>query len=465
MSNWLSGLFSRMKNRMIPEQAVERDFGAVPAVSREMVDNIGLWYAMFTNHPPWESCNVRPLGLPGSIARELARPALVEFGVSISGSQRADYLNKQIQQFKARLKPSLELGLSLGGMAFRPYPSGGRLLVDATSATAFTPTAFDGTGTATAGVFRDLKQQGRRWYVRLEYHSFQAGKDGGSLYTIQNRAYQSDASGSAGREIRLDAVREWADIQPETVIRDVERPLFVYFKPPIANEIDPSSQVGVSVYGGATVELIKQADEQRERIWWEYESGQRKIFADGTTTDIQRFGKDRLFSFVPFVAPPNKGLFETFSPEFRDEPLYRGFQNILKQIEFNVGLSYGTISDPQSIEKTATEIKSSKQRMYVTVSDLQAALQTALDDLIYAMDVCCDLYQLVPPGAYETAYDWGDGVVQDTEAKQLELADMRNDVSAGIIRPELYIAKKYGVSEEEAVAMMPEMTQLVGSDL
>lgn len=44
MSNWLSGLFSRIKNRMIPEQTVERDFGAVPAVSREMADNIGLWY-------------------------------------------------------------------------------------------------------------------------------------------------------------------------------------------------------------------------------------------------------------------------------------------------------------------------------------------------------------------------------------------------------------------------------------
>ena len=35
---------------------------------------------------------------------------------------------------------------------------------------------------------------------------------------------------------------------------------------------------------------------------------------------------------------------------------------------------------------------------------------------------------------------------------------MQQDVTAGIIRKELYIAKKYGVSEEEALKMMPQQT-------
>ena len=32
---------------------------------------------------------------------------------------------------------------------------------------------------------------------------------------------------------------------------------------------------------------------------------------------------------------------------------------------------------------------------------------------------------------------------------------MQQDATAGIIRKEIYIAKKYGVSEEEALKMMP----------
>lgn len=46
-------------------------------------------------------------------------------------------------------------------------------------------------------------------------------------------------------------------------------------------------------------------------------------------------------------------------------------------------------------------------------------------------------------------------------AKQLAIADMRNDVSAGLIRLELYIMRKYNVTEEEAVAMMPSMDSMV----
>lgn len=454
----LTDFFRRIKNQRVPTQVVERDFHAIPIVSREMEDNIALWYAMFINHPPWENCNVRPLGLPGAIARELARPVLVELGINISGGKRGAYLHEQIQRFQEQLKPALELGLSLGGVAFRPYPDGGKILVDATSATAFDPTAFDGTGKATAGVFRELKQVGKQWYVRLEYHSFQMAEDGATVYLIQNRAYQSDGNGTVGRQIPLNALQEWTDIPPEAVIRDIERPLFVYFKPPAANGIDPNSPIGVSLYGGAAVELIRQADEQWERIWWEYESGQRKIFMDGTETDAKTFGHKRLFEFGPFSASGD--VFKEFTPDFRDEPLYRGFQNSLKQIEFNVGLSYGILSDPQSIEKTATEIKSSKQRMYVTVSDIQAALEDALDGLIYAMNVYCDLYQLAPAGGYEVSYEWGDGVVQDEEARQKELAEMRNDVAAGLVRPELYVSKKYGVTEREALAMMPGMETL-----
>ena len=56
-------------------------------------------------------------------------------------------------------------------------------------------------------------------------------------------------------------------------------------------------------------------------------------------------------------------------------------------IEFSVGLAYGTLSEPSEIEKTATEILTSKQRSYVFVSEIQQSLETALGDLVYALNV------------------------------------------------------------------------------
>ena len=137
----------------------------------------------------------------------------------------------------------------------------------------------------------------------------------------------------------------------------------------------------------------------------------------------------------------------------RDSAYFNGLNNILKRIEFNCGLSYGTISDPQEVDKTATEIVSSKQRMYSTVNDIQGALESALDDLIYAMSVWAKLARL-SMDKYEVSYNWDDSIVVD---KDTELASMQADVAAGIIRPELYIMKKYGVTEEEAIKMMPKV--------
>lgn len=83
-------------------------------------------------------------------------------------------------------------------------------------------------------------------------------------------------------------------------IENVDGPLFAYFKPPIANTADSNSMCGMSIYGdAATVELIKQADEQWERLRWEYKSSERKVLMDGTSSTADMFNK-RLFEIGPF---------------------------------------------------------------------------------------------------------------------------------------------------------------------
>lgn len=451
----VNGIVNTIKRFFFPQAVAEREFGASPAVSLTMEQNIGLWYAMMVNTPPWQNCDVKAVGLPAAICREVARPTLVEFTANITGSKRADYLNENFQTAKENFNRALELGLALGGVALKPYIYGDNMLVDVTGAAGFQPTKFDPSGRCIGGVFKDkpVKVNGT-YYVRLESHELN-----GTTYTIKNKAYYSDSAGSVGADAQLTTIPEWADIEPEVAIENVDGPLFAYFKPPIANTADSNSMCGMSIYGdAATVELIKQADEQWERLRWEYKSSERKVLMDGTSSTADMFNK-RLFEIGPFS--PNGDFFQHIEPQIRDDAIYRGFQNTLRRVEFNIGLSYGDISDPQTIEKTATEIRSSKQRKYVLVSSIQAALAHTFDSLIYAMDVYASLYGLAPAGDYEATYDWGDSILDDQETKDKEFSRDLQLTSAGVMNPWELRAKYFNEDEDTAKAALPTAQDMV----
>lgn len=451
----VNGIVNTVKRFFFPQAVAEREFGAFPAVSLTMEQHIGLWYAMMVNTPPWQNCDVKAVGLPAAICREVARPTLVEFTANITGSKRADYLNENFQTAKENFNRALELGLALGGVALKPYIYGDKMLVDVTGAAGFQPTKFDPSGHCIGGVFKDkpVKVNGT-YYVRLESHELN-----GTTYTIKNKAYYSDSAGSVGADAQLTTIPEWADIEPEVAIENVDGPLFAYFKPPIANTADSNSMCGMSIYGdAATVELIKQADEQWERLRWEYKSSERKVLMDGTFSTADMFNK-RLFEIGPFS--PNGDFFQHIEPQIRDDAIYRGFQNTLRRVEFNIGLSYGDISDPQTIEKTATEIRSSKQRKYVLVSSIQAALAHTFDSLIYAMDVYASLYGLAPAGDYEATYDWGDSILDDQETKDKEFSRDLQLTSAGVMNPWELRAKYFNEDEDTAKAALPTAQDMV----
>lgn len=450
----VNGIVNTVKRFFFPQAVAEREFGVSPAVSLTMEQHIGLWYAMMVNTPPWQNCDVKAVGLPAAICREVARPTLVEFTANITGSKRADYLNENFQTVKESFNRALELGLALGGVALKPYIYGDKMLVDVTGAAGFQPTKFDPSGRCIGGVFKDkpVKVNGT-YYVRLESHELN-----GTTYTIKNKAYYSDSSGSVGADAQLTTIPEWADIEPEVTIENVEGPLFAYFKPPIANTADSNSMCGMSIYGdAATVELIKQADEQWERLRWEYKSSERKVLMDGTSSTADMFNK-RLFEVGPFS--PNGDFFQHIEPQIRDDAIYRGFQNIVKMIEFDIGLSYGDISDPQLVEKSATEIKNSKQRKYLLISGIQNALGHTFDTLIYAMDVYASLYNLAPAGDYEAVYDWGDSILDDQETKDKEFARDMQLVSADIMNAWELRAKYFNEDEATAKAALPKMQDM-----
>lgn len=436
---WLRGLLNQMFDDAVGSPDI--------VISSKMENALPLWVAIYECGGPWCSAekNIHSLCLGPAIAQEFSRLVTMESEISCTGSARADWLMQQARPFLDALPANVETACALGGCAFKPYVQGGRIVVDVVQEDCFFPTTFDTSGHMTGAIFTEQIKRRNAIYTRLEHHEFKDGAE-----TITNKAFVSATSAQLGREIPLTEVPEWADISLDARIDNLTRPLFAYFRVPTANRVDRHSPLGASVYALA-VDTIRDADVQYGSLLWEYRGGELAIDVDAAAIRQDPDGalrmEERDRRLYRHLLNGNPNMWNTFSPALRDASYLNGLDAILRRIEFQCGLAYGTISNPQSVEKTAEEVRASKQRSYATVRLIQQALQDAIEGLFYAMDVYATLYGLAPAGAYELAFDWDDSIVNDPAARKQQFWQY---VEAGRFPFERYLVEFEGYSEKEA---------------
>lgn len=457
------GVFARLwkaVRNLFGKTNVETAYGINIAVSSKMEEAIELWTEMFEDRPPWKDPEKGQFttNTPAAIATEAARLVTIEMKSEATGSPRADFINEQYQPVIEKARNFTEYACAKGGIVLKPYVVDDKVAVSIVQPEDFYPESFDSNGDVTAAVFTDYRYIGNKKYTRLEYHKL----EGGTL-TIRNKVYcievneLTKANASAiGNEVPLASVPDWEGIEPEVTIEQVEKSLFAYFKMPFANSIDVMSPLGVSIFSRA-VDQIAAADRQWSEILWEYDAGEAAIHASSTLfkkradgTSVLPEGRERLFRTFDFDRDQK---LDAYTPAFRDGSLFNGLNKYLQRIEFLCGLAYGTISEPAEVDRSATEVKQSRQRSFATVSDIQKALQKALEHLIYAIDTLATLYDLAPAGEYETTFEWDDSIIVDREVEFTRLMTM---AAANMIRPEYVTAWYFGMNEEEAKKMLPD---------
>ncbi len=430
-------IWEMVKNTMFDKGTIKNAIGEDIAMSDTMANSIKLWAEMYSSGGL--------LDLPKGISCEIARLISIEMKSQITGSKRAEFLNKKYSEVIDNIRKPLEYGCAKGGLVFKPYVKGNTIEVDYIAADAFYPLTFDDSGKITAAIFVARVTKGNKYYTRLERHELK-----GNTYVVTNRAYTSFQKDTLGVQTSLTEVEDWAELAEEIIFENITQQLFGYFKTAAANNKDTSSPLGISVYSGA-VKLIEEAEKQFNRFAWEFESGERALIANSMAFKKGTKGEPKL---------PNKRLYKTldvddvdffkeWTPELRGESIDKGLDSIYRKIEFSCGLAYGTISSTQNVDKTAEEIKASKQRSYATVSDNQRALKNALCDLVYAMDVLCTIYNLAPMSKYDISFNFDDSIIAD---RKTEFAEKQALVSSGIMQPWEFRAWYFGEDEEIAKA-------------
>ena len=312
-------------------------------------------------------------------------------------------------------------------------------------------------------------------YSRLEYHKLEDNS-----VTVINRAFKSNAVATGkldnlGQEIPLSEVPEWAMLSSETVIENVNRLLFAYFKMPEANTIDTHSPLGVSGFDKVKW-LIKEADKQYSRLLWEFEGGELAIDIDRNALKwIQDpsdpdYGKsvmgtlqNRLYRKVDLN---EDNTYEVFSPTLRDQSLINGLNCILMRIEDGAGISRGTLSDVVSEAKTATELRMLRVRSYETNAHIQKATEKMLRDAIYVMNVYCDLYDITADGEYEVSFEWDDSIINDTDTELTKrLLLIQNGIASKLETRMWYFGETARQAREALMRVQEESLESVQQNL
>lgn len=444
----------KVVNKVFPEIAPDN------CLYDNMDDAIEKWLSMYYDSASWlKDTHGRSLNLAASIASEFARLIMVEFDVEITGDKRAEFLNTQFKKLKNNLRVNIEEACAVGGIVFKPYVRNGVILPDFITQDKFLPIAYSA-DEITSAVFISKHNLNKTHYYRIEKQTYDYER---RTHCIESMLFHSPNGKDIGKKIQPEDLS--IDIEPYVEINDVDRPLFSFWRVPLANTIEKDSPLGVSVYSRA-VKQIMEADFQWDRFLWEFEGGELAVDAgeellrvrpqleENDKKTLPKFSvpktMDRLFRRVQ---GEDNSFYKVFAPTLRDNSYGNGLDKILRKIEFECALGYGTISDPQNVDKTAEEVKNSKQRSFAAVSNMQSSLQTALENYIYAIDQYTTACNLAPKGNYEIKFNWGDGVLEDNDKEQaIKLQEVNND----IITKVHYLMWRYGVTESQAKEMLPK---------
>ena len=413
------------------------------------------------------------------------QPKKIKQDKPLTSTDRAVYLNSQYKKLKSQIRRQLEYGIAKGGLVIKPYvivndnekavDDEGKVKVtadiefDFIQADAFYPLAFDAAGKITEAAFIQTKTEKDVIYRRLEYHKWQGNKVQivNKAFKSTNNQNQGDMSGlDLGQEVPLNSVPEWKDLQETTTIKDIQRPLFAYFKMPEANTVDPTSPLGVSGFSRA-VTLIKDADMQYSRMLWEYEAGEMAIDID---RDAMAFKKDAQGNDVTVMPIMQERLFRTvdlgesdtyqpFAPALRDTAYIQGLNTILMRIEDVSGLSRGTLSDAAAEARTATELKILKQRSYQANAEIQQALEETLKDVIYIMNAYCDLYEITADGDYDVSFEWDDSIIVDVDVELGKRITLQQNGLASKLENRMWYFGETERQAEEALMRINEESQ------
>lgn len=370
----------------------EIDENSVYAKIYEQIDNIN-FDAIFSN--------------------KLANYVVSDSTMNIKGENaRVDLLNKTGQSMWKKAKKIVSMGFGYGGIVLVPYVKSGKIYYNLVPQDRLTIDEMDGELITGATILAEKKTitgtVNSTTYLRW------------TNYQIKNNNLTITQQFSDENGKKIPAPDFWKDIQEVMTITNVDRVPFGFIKSPVNNR-KSSDRYGVPITYGceATILEIRQTLKQLVR---EYELKEAFVGVDATMFN----GKNGLpiNGLFKKIDSTRDDFFEVFDPQFRDYTTR--LQELYKRLEHEIGTSYGILSEVNTAQATATEIKRSMYDTFTICDDMRSNIEKGMEDFFYACNVLANAYNLSPMGEYNLSFEWSYGLIEDTATEWSQLIYAQN---------------------------------------
>ena len=357
-------------------------------------------------------------------SNKLANYVINDSNVNITGENaRVELLDKTTQSMWKKAKKIASMGFGYGGVILVPYVKSGKIYYNIVSQSRVTIDEVEGENITGATIIADKKTVNRgignsKTYYRLTNYRVRNGNiEITQKFTDEN-----------GHEVAVPDF--WKNIELKKVITGVDRALFGYIKSPINNR-KTDDKYGVPITYGCD-STIAEIKETMKQLYREYKLKEAFVGADSTMFN----GKDSLplNGLFKKVDAGDDNFFEVFDPAFR--PFTERLQELFRRLEHQIGTSAGILSEVNTQNATATEIKRSMYDTFTIVDDMRSNIEKGIEDFLYSANVLANAYNLTPQGDYEVSFDWDYSLLEDSQEafSQLITAQSKGIISEVEIR-------------------------------
>lgn len=449
---WIKAVWNKLFKKEIKEK-----FGADILLSSTMENWIAKFYNITSSNPDWNDAedDIESINFAGFIDDVTAGLVTLDAKIKMPDTPRGELLQESADYVLQVLNDKVSEALGNAGIMFKPNGKN----VDYVEPGNFAPTEKDSNGNILGCVFQDQRTIGDYTYTRLEWHRFEdIGEN--HLYRITNYAFKSKGGKDIGNPCELSEVTDWANLEEDIALENVEKPLYSYFKNPAPNRLDRTSPLGVPIWHNCLKEL-EDLDVAWGRKRGEVKDSKHITFLPESViryADAHNIKLPRWVRGMQMGGSDQENQIHEHVSTMLTEQRIKDINSILAMISMKCGFSQGFfVLDEKTGMMTATQVEADDQETIRTVKNIRDALQSCLENLFYALNVMADQYTTLPAEDWQilmdgATFDFGNILYNYAEDKM----SWYQYVNQGYVPAYLYFAKFEGMAEDEAREMVAE---------
>lgn len=357
--------------------------------------------------------NINNINFNAIFSNKLANYTVSDSTLNIEGKNaRAELLSLTGNSMWKKAKKITSMAYGYGGVFLVPYVKGKKLFYTIVPQNRVTIDSTEGDLITGVTILAERKEITRgigqtKTYIRWTNYRLEPREDG-----TYNGIIEQKFSDETGEEI--PAPDFWQNIMIKQTISGVDRALLGFIKSPINNR-KTNDKYGVPITYGCD-DTIREIKETMKQLLDEFRL--KKTFVGVDATLFKTDAKNNITSL------PDDGLFKKLNSTNDDffqiyDPAFRSYterlQELYKRLEDEIGTSRGIITEVQTQNATATEIRRTMYDTFCLVDAMRENIEKGLEDFFYACNVLANAYNLSAQGEYQVLFDWDYSLLQDSQ--------------------------------------------------